>query len=60
MSTKKEVINHLAKNNIDIDDLRIGSEVMGWTVKSGAFESYLESSEYLGLVESTIYQRDVQ
>lgn len=60
MSTKEQVIEHLKKNEIDIDDLQIGSDIMGWKVKGGAFESYLESGEYLGLVESTIYQRDVE
>ena len=60
MSKKEEVIQYLSSKNIDIDNLGIGIKVMGWTVRSGAFESYLESSECFGLVESTIYQSDVQ
>ncbi len=59
MTSKEDMINYLKKNDIYIDDLPSGYKVLGWTVKFGAFENYLESDEYVGLVESSIYDSEV-
>ena len=59
MASKQEVIEHLKKNKIHIDNLPAGHKILGWTVKLGALENYLESDEYVGLVESSIYDSDL-
>ena len=57
--SKQEVIDYLRENNIIIEDLTPNSKILGWTVKIGFLEMYLESPVYMGLVESVIYQSDI-